>query len=113
LSHVVGDALVHLVRNAVDHGIETSGKVLIEVASLDGQTRISVTDDGRGIDPSLIDQIFDPGFSTASEISEISGRGVGLDAVKTAIEEAGGSVTVSSEVGHGSTFVLFVPSCDS
>ena len=109
LSEVIRDALVHLVRNAVDHGIEATGKVLIEVSSAEEKTRITVTDDGRGMDPSLIDQIFNPGFSTATEISQVSGRGVGLDAVKTAIEEAGGSVTVTSEVGRGSTFVLFVP----
>ena len=109
--------LVHLVRNAVDHGIESSkervrqgkaerGKIVIEAATLDGETRITVTDDGRGIDPALIDQIFTPGFSTAAEISEISGRGVGLDAVKTGIEEAGGSINVRSEVGQGSTFEI-------
>jgi two-component system chemotaxis sensor kinase CheA len=98
--------LVHLVRNAVDHGIESSGKIVIEAATRDGETRITVTDDGRGIDPALIDQIFQPGFSTATEISEISGRGVGLDAVKTAIEEAGGSINVRSEVGRGSTFEI-------
>lgn len=98
--------IVHLVRNAVDHGIESSGKIVIEAAIHDGETRITVTDDGRGIDPALIDQIFKPGFSTASEISELSGRGVGLDAVKTAIEEAGGSVSVTSKVGHGSTFEI-------
>ena len=102
--------LIHLVRNAVDHGIESSGKILIEAATLDGETRITVTDDGRGIDPALIDQIFKPGFSTAAEISEISGRGVGLDAVKTCIEEAGGSVSVSSQVGRGSTFEIKLPS---
>ena len=110
LSEVIRNTLVHLVRNAVDHGIERSGKIVIEVETLDAQTRITVTDDGRGIDPSVIDQIFSPGFSTAREISEVSGRGVGLDAVKTAIEDAGGSITVTSQVGHGSTFVLFVAS---
>jgi two-component system, chemotaxis family, sensor kinase CheA len=109
--------LVHLVRNAVDHGIESSeerlelgkvvrGRIVIEAATLDGETRITVTDDGRGIDPALIHQIFNPGFSTAAEISEISGRGVGLDAVKTAIEEAGGAISVRSEVGQGSTFEI-------
>lgn len=98
--------LVHLVRNAVDHGIESRGKIVIEAATLDGETRITVTDDGRGIDPALIDQIFTPGFSTAAEITELSGRGVGLDAVKTAIEEAGGSINVRSQVGQGSTFEL-------
>jgi len=98
--------LVHLVRNAVDHGIESSGKIMIEVTTHDGETKITVTDDGRGIEPALIDQIFSPGFSTADEISELSGRGVGLDAVKTAIEEAGGSVSVTSKVGRGSTFEI-------
>lgn len=110
------DPLIHLVRNAIDHGIEPAeervklgkparGKIVIEAATLDDQTRITVTDDGRGIDAALIQQIFRPGFSTAS-ISEISGRGVGLDAVKTTIEEAGGSVSVTSEVGKGSTFEI-------
>ena len=94
------DPLVHLVRNAVDHGIESSeervklgkaerGKIVIEAATLDGEIRITVTDDGRGIDPALIEQIFRPGFSTAAEVSEISGRGVGLDAVKTANRRSG------------------------
>jgi len=112
--------LIHLVRNAVDHGIETSeervklgkpprGKIVIEVKTSDGQARITVTDDGRGIDPALIQQIFRPGFSTAAEISEISGRGVGLDAVKTTIEDAGGSITVTSQPGHGSTFEITLP----
>lgn len=110
LAETLLDPLVHLVRNAVDHGIESSGKIVVEIETLDGQTRITVTDDGRGIDPSLIDQIFNPGFSTAPAISEISGRGVGLDAVKTAIEDAGGSITVSSQLGHGTTFVLLVAS---
>ena len=120
LSEVIRNALVHLVRNAVDHGIEGSeervtvgknprGKIVIEVASLERGPKITVTDDGRGIDPALIDQIFRPGFSTASEISEISGRGVGLDAVKTGIEEAGGSINVTSQVGHGSTFEITLP----
>ena len=110
LSEVIRDAVVHIVRNAVAHGIETSGKILIEVASGEEETRIRVTDDGRGIDPTLIQQIFRPGFSTASEVSEISGRGVGLDAVKTAIEDAGGSITVTSRLGHGSTFEITLPS---
>ena len=111
------DPLIHLVRNAVDHGIESSeervklgktarGKIVIEAATRHGETSITVTDDGRGIDPALIAQIFRPGFSTAAEISEISGRGVGLDAVKTAIEEAGGSINVRSQVGYGSTFEI-------
>ncbi|HEU4510131.1 MAG TPA: ATP-binding protein [Pyrinomonadaceae bacterium] len=109
LDESIGDALLHLVRNAVDHGIESRGKVVIEAQKLDSETRITVTDDGRGIDPSMIDRIFDPGFSTASELSEISGRGVGLDAVKTAVEAAGGSITVTSQPNHGSTFQITLP----
>ena len=121
LDATYGDPLIHLVRNAVDHGIESSeervklgkaesGKIVIEAATLDGVTRITVTDDGRGIDPALIEQIFSPGFSMVAEVSEISGRGVGLDAVKTAIEEAGGSVSVTTQVGRGSTFEIKLPS---
>ena len=121
LDKVYIEPLIHLVRNAVDHGIEqpeervklgkaACGKISIEAATLDGETRITVTDDGRGIDPASIEQIFSPGFSTAARISEISGRGVGLDAVKTGIEEGGGSVSVRSQVGHGSTFEIKLPS---
>lgn len=102
------EPLIHLVRNAVDHGIETRGKVLIEITSNDDLTTITVTDDGRGIDPSVIDQIFQPGFSTAAEVSNISGRGVGLDAVKTTIEALGGSITVSSKPGQGSSFKILI-----
>ena len=109
LEESIADAVLHLVRNAVDHGIESRGKVVIEAQKLADKTRITVTDDGRGIEPSLIGRIFDPGFSTATELSEISGRGVGLDAVKTAVEAAGGSITVRSELHQGSTFVLVVP----
>ena len=105
----IAGPLLHLVRNAVDHGIETRGKVLIEIARRDDQLTITVTDDGRGIDPSLLEQIFQPGFSTASEVSTISGRGVGLDAVKTAIEELGGTVTVLSTPGQGASFELTLP----
>jgi two-component system, chemotaxis family, sensor kinase CheA len=120
LCEVIANPLVHLVRNAVDHGIEAAdervrlgksprGKIVIEVTTSETQTTIKVTDDGRGIDPASIPLIFHPGYSTASEVSAISGRGVGLDAVKTQIEEAGGSVSVSSELGNGSTFKLTLP----
>jgi chemotaxis protein histidine kinase CheA len=99
----LADPLMHLVRNAVDHGIETSGSISIEAS----ETRIAVSDDGRGIDPAILDRIFEPGFSTA-EISEVSGRGVGLDVVKTAIEELGGTIRVSSDLGKGSTFEIIL-----
>jgi chemotaxis protein histidine kinase CheA len=99
----LADPLMHLVRNAVDHGIETSGNISIEAS----ETRISVSDDGRGIDPAVLDRIFEPGFSTA-QVGEFSGRGVGLDVVKTAIEELGGTIRVSSELGKGSTFEIIL-----
>ena len=111
LCNTLADPLMHLVRNAVDHGIEHEGKVTIEAAQGAGEVRIAVTDDGRGIDPELITtgKLFDPGFSTASEVSEISGRGVGLDVVKTTIEEARGSIKVTSQLGHGTTFEIILP----
>lgn len=120
LDERLADSLVHLVRNAVAHGIEASeerialgkkprGKIVIETADEDNRIKITVTDDGRGIDPATIQEIFSPGFSTASEISELSGRGVGLDAVRTAIEEAGGSISVSSQPGLGSSFEIILP----
>jgi two-component system, chemotaxis family, sensor kinase CheA len=104
----LADSLLHLVRNAVDHGIEAEGKVTIKA----GETRISVIDNGRGIDPAIEDAIFQPGYSTAREITSISGRGVGLDVVKTAIEKLGGTINVSSEPGKGSTFEIVIPKSD-
>jgi two-component system chemotaxis sensor kinase CheA len=142
LCDAVADPLIHLVRNAVDHGIEKpeqrvragknkQGSVHIEASVVQGQTRITVTDDGRGIDPELVSTaarsqqiidgeavltfaqsmrlIFRPGFSTAAEASAISGRGVGLDVVEAAIEEAGGDVRVSSMPAVGSSFEIRLP----
>lgn len=111
LCNTIADPLLHLVRNAVDHGIEQEGKITIEASRVPGELKIKVTDNGRGIDPELIatGKLFDPGFSTAREISEISGRGVGLDVVKTTIEEAGGSIKVTSQPGEGTTFELTLP----
>ena len=142
LSEAIADPLVHLVRNAVDHGIENAdvrvqlgkprnGRIIIEAAAFQGQTRVVVTDDGRGIDPAIVekaakrlgivdpDAVLDPekcvrllfraGFSTALEVSNISGRGVGLDVVETGVEEVGGSVRVSSQTGKGSTFEIRLP----
>jgi two-component system chemotaxis sensor kinase CheA len=109
----IADPLIHLVRNAVDHGIERAGKIRIEATRLAGELKITVTDDGRGIDPEKIGKLFEPGYSTAAEVSELSGRGVGLDVVKTTIEEAGGSISVTSQPGNGSTFELTVPLASS
>ena len=108
----IADCVIHLVRNAVHHGIESRGTITIAATNESGQLKISVTDDGRGIDPHTIASglLFQPGYSTASEISEISGRGVGLDVVKTTVEQRGGSVQIQSELGKGSTFEIKLPS---
>ena len=125
------DALLHLVRNAVDHGIEKEGSVKIN-AKMSGENLIlTVADDGGGLDAEKIktgaarrnlivetelltarqinDLIFAPGFSTAAEVSEFSGRGTGLDAVRTTIENVGGKISVKSESGKGTTFEIVLP----
>jgi two-component system chemotaxis sensor kinase CheA len=140
----LGDPLVHLLRNAVDHGIEAPaarqaagkppvGNILIEARREKDTIRISVCDDGAGIDldrlraraveagllhADLADDlpphaiaalVFEPGLSTAEHVSEISGRGVGMDAVRTTIESLGGSVELESRRGAGTTTTLIVP----
>lgn len=140
----IGDPLVHLVRNAIDHGIESPekrkackknprGKILIKVLRQKGQISIEVADDGGGVDfqavqrsalakgliseeeaPGLDERkIFDlialPGFSTSQVITEISGRGVGLDAVKAKAAALGGRVDFETKPGLGSRFVLTLP----
>ncbi|HYH97186.1 hybrid sensor histidine kinase/response regulator [Hyalangium sp.] len=140
----VRDALVHLVRNAVDHGLESPesrqqlgkpqlGRVRIRVRADGDMLHIQVEDDGRGIDPDrlrevavsrrlitqsqaaamsereAIDLIFRPGFSTREEVSEISGRGVGMDVVKRKVETLGGSVGVASRIGRGTNITLRLP----
>jgi two-component system chemotaxis sensor kinase CheA len=138
------EPLLHLVRNALDHGIESSeqrraaGKdvhatITLRAARLGDRFVVEVVDDGRGIDPVLIrdrararglmasadlealsdehvmDLVFAVGFSTATEISDISGRGVGMDAVRGAIEQIGGRVSLTSRVGNGTTVRLDLP----
>jgi two-component system, chemotaxis family, sensor kinase CheA len=137
------EPLVHLVRNAVDHGLERpsdrgrkspEGLLRIEAEPLGGNVVISVEDDGRGISPnevraaavskkllredearSLSDRraleiLFTPGFSTRRDVTELSGRGVGLDVVREVIEKLGGMVTIQSTAGRGTRFELTVPS---
>jgi len=112
LDSAIAACLLHLVRNAVHHGIQSRGTITITATNYDDQLKISVSDDGRGIDPQTIASgiLFNPGFSTAPELSEISGRGVGLDVVKTTVEQRSGSVQIESELGKGSTFTLTLPS---
>ncbi len=140
----IGDPLVHLLRNALDHGQESTeervalgkqeeGKVLLKAYHSGNQVFIEVADDGKGIDrekvlhkaierkvvtqneaETLTDNqvyslIFSSGFSTADKISDISGRGVGLDVVKTKIESLGGSISIESEPNKGSMFRIQLP----
>ncbi len=136
------DPLMHLVRNALDHGIETPaerrerGKPETAVLSLHaehrgGQIEIRVSDDGRGIDPQRVqakarqagligeaetitleratELIFEPGFSTAAEVNELSGRGVGLDVVKKNIRALSGSIKVDTVPGMGMSLLIRLP----
>jgi two-component system chemotaxis sensor kinase CheA len=140
----LGDPIIHMLRNAVDHGIEPpdereqlgkprQGTIRISAQALGSSVNIVVTDDGRGINPQAIrqsavrkgliaqetaaqlsdqealDLIFVPGFSTAQMITDISGRGVGMDVVRTNIAELGGQVLVESLVGRGTTLTLVLP----
>jgi two-component system chemotaxis sensor kinase CheA len=140
----LSDPLMHLVRNAVDHGIETmeerqrQGKrpralVSVSATQRGNQVVIDVSDDGRGLDDERIRQvavrtgivtpaqaaqlssrelhslIFLPGFSTANRVSELSGRGVGLDVVKTNISRLSGMIDIHSESGRGATFTITLP----
>lgn len=126
----IGDALVHLVRNAVFHGIEPAderearGKPGIGTIRIDAEQRgalvaLTCSDDGRGVSEqllervapggSLADLLATAGFSTAGGVSQLAGRGVGLDAVKHYVEGLGGLLEVSSEPGAGTTVTLLVP----
>ena len=136
------DPLMHIIRNALDHGIEPAderraagksavGRVTLTAYQQGNSVVLDVTDDGRGIDPErirrvavqrgligdkeVVDQsrayelMFTPGFSTASAVSEISGRGVGLDVVKKNIQDLKGTIEIISRVGEGTTFRISLP----
>ena len=138
----IGDPLVHLVRNALDHGIESpetrtmngkpeQGTISINASHEGGYVMLRISDDGRGINPDkvlatavennlvaedeelsdtqILNLVFLPGFSTAAEVSDISGRGVGMDVVKRNISDLGGTVDIHSEKGVGSTFTIKLP----
>ncbi len=141
---VIGDPLLHILRNSVDHGLEDpdtreqlgkprQGRVLVKACHQDNHIVIEISDDGRGIDAERIrkkavekglltkDQaerlterealqyIFSSGFSTAAEVSEVSGRGVGMDIVRSNLQRLGGLIDLETEVGKGSRFVLRLP----
>lgn len=131
LVRLIFETLLHLVRNAVDHGVEHSGTVEIAVESKENKLFVRVADDGRGLDAAKIraraieqnllspaanlteaeiqNLIFAPAFSTAAEVSEISGRGVGLEAVKNQIEAVGGAISVASRAEKGVIFEAVLP----
>lgn len=128
---IVFDVLLHLVRNAVDHAVEREGNIKINLKTEDENLRLTVSDDGDGInlaavkakaiqknllsaaaalsERETIDLIFLPEFSTKIDITEISGRGIGLDAVKALIVENGGTISVESARGKGTTFEITLP----
>jgi two-component system chemotaxis sensor kinase CheA len=140
----ITEPLVHLLRNAVDHGMETpemraaagkptAGAITMTVVRDKDHVDIIVADDGCGMDPARLANkaverglltpaqaynlprqaalmlVCEPGFSTASEVSDVSGRGVGMDAVKTAVHLLGGTLSIESEAGRGSRFILRLP----
>jgi two-component system chemotaxis sensor kinase CheA len=140
----LGDPLLHIIRNSLDHGIETpeervdagkpeTGLIRVKASQDNGQVLIVISDDGRGIDPKrikakalstgvldlaqseamsdreAIQLIFHAGLSTAETITDVSGRGVGMDVVRSAIEQVGGSVFVQSELGKGTSVQIALP----
>ena len=140
----IGDPLTHLVRNAVDHGVEIpevrqqagknpEGRIILRAYHKAGQVNIEITDDGKGLDGEKLAQlaftkglitedqikimsdkekinlIFMPGFSTAEKVTDVSGRGVGMDVVKTNLDSLGGIVDIDSEPGKGSRILIKLP----
>ncbi|NOY12762.1 MAG: chemotaxis protein CheA [Deltaproteobacteria bacterium] len=129
----LNDPLLHMIRNAIDHGIEARGSIKVKAWRERDQVLIQVVDDGCGIDPEQIRQqavqrnlispdqaqtlrkydIFQliclPGFSTAGQVTETSGRGVGMDVVKTAVERLGGVLLIDSTPGQGARITMKLP----
>lgn len=141
LEHIA-DPLVHIIRNAVDHGLESTeqriksgkkeeGKIILSAYHQGNNLVIEIVDDGKGIDAQfikkkaieknlinekavmtekeIINLIFHPGFSTKEQVSEVSGRGVGMDVVKSNITRLSGHVDISTKVGQGSVFKIYLP----
>jgi two-component system chemotaxis sensor kinase CheA len=140
----IGDPLVHIIRNAVDHGIETpeerekahkppKGKIILKAYQEGNNVIVRVSDDGRGFDikkvkekalkqglvdresleqmrqEQILELTFLPGFTTAQQVTDVSGRGVGMDIVKTKVENLGGMVQINSVEGQGSTLEIHLP----
>lgn len=144
ISNTLGDCLVHLLRNSLDHGLEPpaerlakgkpqKGKVTLRATALDEEICLVLGDDGRGIDAKRIGEkavekglataaqiaampadkilhfIFEPGFSTAAAVTDVSGRGVGMDFVRSTLDNLGGRISIETDLGKGTTFTLVVP----
>jgi two-component system chemotaxis sensor kinase CheA len=144
VSEAISDPLMHLLRNAIDHGVEMPedrikrgksefGTILLKAGYEGNNVRIAIKDDGHGIDATriaskaislglatqeqisimtqkdIIDFIFHSGFSTAQEITDVSGRGVGMDVVRSNIRKSGGNILIHTEVGKGTEFRLVLP----
>ncbi len=140
----IKDPLMHIIRNCIDHGIESAkdrlqagkkpvGQIKIEVTQMGNNAVVKVSDDGKGIDlerirataiakklydekeiqqmkdKQVVNLIFHPGFSTSAIITDLSGRGVGMDVVKANIENLNGSIEIETAVGFGSTFTMVIP----
>jgi two-component system chemotaxis sensor kinase CheA len=140
----IAEPLIHLLRNAVDHGVENpaeraaagkraSGTIRIAARHESGHIVLDVSDDGRGIDgrrvvraaleagalseeeaarldaDDAVNLVFTPGLSTAAEVSEISGRGIGMDVVRASLEKLGGSIGIATRVGEGTVFTIHLP----
>jgi two-component system chemotaxis sensor kinase CheA len=141
LTEKLVDPLTHLVRNSIDHGIESAerrtelgknptGKVVLRAAQQGGNIVISISDDGSGLnrerildkarennipigenpkDEEVWQLIFAPGFSTAAAVTDVSGRGVGMDVVRRNVQSLGGRIDIESRAGQGSTFTIHLP----
>jgi two-component system chemotaxis sensor kinase CheA len=138
----LGDPLVHLLRNSIDHGLEppeerkahgkpTQGTIYLSAEHSGGEVLIRINDDGRGMNPAVIREkgiergliakdsdlsekdllklIFEPGFSTAKEVTNVSGRGVGMDVVKRAIDSLRGTIDIDSKLGKGTSITIRLP----
>lgn len=141
---ILKDPMIHIVRNAADHGLEgpaerlaagkpATGRIAVRAGRRDGRLEIEISDDGRGLplarireraiaaglvaadraqamdEAAVARMIFEPGLTTALRVTEVSGRGIGLDAARSAVEALGGAIAVRSVAGAGATFTLSIP----
>ena len=133
LTSIIKETLIHIIQNSADHGIKEKGKIEINITNKDKIYFLTISDNGQGIDDKIIykkalekglikvedteeykkvdclNLIFLPGFSTKNVATEFSGRGVGMDVVKTNITALGGDISIESELGQGTLFKISIP----